>query len=288
LNHQTEPRELPNDSPIFRFEASWLQEEECEKIVEEAWNTAFEEDGMVVNEAVAGVGRKLWKWDKEVLGELKKRIKSARRELEKCRRQPISQEGVSREHVLRYKLGRLEDQHNTYWKQRAHANWLKFGDRNTKYFHAFASERKKLNKIKKLRREDGGVVENEEELGPFITNNYKSLFMSSAGPVNDDLLQHVPISITHDMNEMLCAPCTGEDVKQALDSIGDLKAPGPDGMPAIFYKKFWHVVGPKVQEEVLSVLNGGSMPIGWNVTTIVLIPKVKEPETLTVQTYKSL
>jgi hypothetical protein len=92
LNHQTEPRELPNESPIFHFEASWLQEEECEKIVEEAWNTAFEEDDMVVNEVVAGVGRKLWKWGKEVLGELKKRIKSARRELEKCRMQPISQE----------------------------------------------------------------------------------------------------------------------------------------------------------------------------------------------------
>jgi hypothetical protein len=51
-------------------------------------------------------------------------------------------------------------------------------------------------------------------------------------------------------------------VKLALDSIGDLKAPDPDGMPAVFYKKFWHVVGPKFQEEVLSVLNGGSMPVG--------------------------
>jgi hypothetical protein len=89
-------------------------------------------------------------------------------------------------------------------------------------------------------------VENEEELGSFITNNYKSLFMSSAGPENDELLQHILYSITDDMNEMLCAPCTGEDVKQALDSIGDLKAPSLDGMPAIFYKKFWHVVGPKV------------------------------------------
>jgi hypothetical protein len=69
-------------------------------------------------------------------------------------------------------------------------------------------------------------------------------------------------------------------MKLALDSIGDLKAPGPDGMPAVFYKKFWHVVGPKVHEEVLSVLNGGSMPVGWNVTTIMLIPKLKEPESI--------
>jgi hypothetical protein len=41
---------------------------------------------------------------------------------------------------------------------------------------------RKMNRIKKLRREDGGVVVNGEELGSFITNNYKSLFLSSAGP----------------------------------------------------------------------------------------------------------
>ena len=40
-------------------------------------------------------------------------------------------------------------------------------------------------------------------------------------------------------------------------------------------------MGAKVQEEVLAVLNGGIMPMGWNETTIVLIPKVKNPESLT-------
>jgi hypothetical protein len=40
-------------------------------------------------------------------------------------------------------------------------------------------------------------------------------------------------------------------------------------------------MGAKVQEEVLDVLNGGAMPIGWNETTIVLIPKVKNPERIT-------
>ena len=39
---------------------------------------------------------------------------NARRELERCRRRGISQEKVSREHVLRYTLEILEDQLHVY------------------------------------------------------------------------------------------------------------------------------------------------------------------------------
>uniref|UniRef100_A0A453K866 Reverse transcriptase domain-containing protein n=1 Tax=Aegilops tauschii subsp. strangulata TaxID=200361 RepID=A0A453K866_AEGTS len=40
------------------------------------------------------------------------------------------------------------------------------------------------------------------------------------------------------MNNALLAPYTAEDVHKALFDIGDLKAPGPDGLHAIFYKRF--------------------------------------------------
>jgi hypothetical protein len=36
---------------------------------------------------------------------------------------------------------------------------MKGGDRNTKYFHTVASERKNRNRITKLKKEDGSVVE---------------------------------------------------------------------------------------------------------------------------------
>jgi hypothetical protein len=148
LNEQSVPISDGPREPSFHFEASWLQEDDCIQVVEEAWNSAFDDGSDSMSAALAKIGRKLWLWDKEVLGELKNRIKKAKKELEKCRRAPINQANVSREQLLRYKLGRLEDQLSIYWQQRAHANWLKYGDKNTSYFHAFASERKKVNVIK--------------------------------------------------------------------------------------------------------------------------------------------
>ena len=79
------------------------------------------------------------------------------------------------------------------------------------------------------------------------------------------------------MNEFLTTEFTAEEVKKALDSIGDLKAPGVNGLLAIFYKHYCQLIGDDVVREVLQVLRGGSIPEGWNDTLVVLIPKVQNP-----------
>ena len=106
------------------------------------------------------------------------------------------------------------------------------------------------------------------------------LFMSHVGNQVDEVLNCVDSRVTQNMNEVLLEPFTGEEIWDALESIGDLKAPGADGMPSIFYKKFWALVGERVKQEVLAVLNGGPMPEGWNDTIVVLIPKNNSPQML--------
>ena len=75
-------------------------------------------------------------------------------------------------------------------------------------------------------------------------------------------------------NDILLKEFSDEEIKQGLDSIGNLKAPGHDGMPAIFYKAFWETIGDDVTKEVRNFLEGGPMPESWNDTVVVLIPKV--------------
>ena len=56
------------------------------------------------------------------------------------------------------------------WKQRSRIMWLTEGDRNTRFFHLRASQRRRRNRISKLKKHDGTVTVNEEEMGAMATD----------------------------------------------------------------------------------------------------------------------
>ena len=55
------------------------------------------------------------------------------------------------------------------------------------------------------------------------------------------------------------------------------KAPGPDGMTAFFYQRYWKVIGGDITKVVLHILQGETELASINNTNIVLILKVKSP-----------
>lgn len=52
-----------------------------------------------------------------------------------------------------------------------------------------------------------------------------------------------------------------------------LKAPGPDGFPALFFQKYWNTVGPEVYKIVIDIISNNEDPTRINNTYISLIPK---------------
>jgi hypothetical protein len=104
------------------------------------------------------------------------------------------------------------------------------------------------------------------------------LFTSEDSGNNVGVLDAINARITNSMNETILAPFTSEEVKKALFNIGDPNAPGPYGLHAVFYKRFWHLLCDDLVFEVLDVVNRCKIPDGWNDTTIVMIPKNKNPE----------
>ncbi|KAK6160405.1 hypothetical protein DH2020_003786 [Rehmannia glutinosa] len=69
------------------------------------------------------------------------------------------------------KLDLLLDQLDIKWKQRAKQHWYKEGDRNTQFFHAFASKRKSNNHISQLKDPSGILRDSPSDLERIITNH---------------------------------------------------------------------------------------------------------------------
>ncbi|KAJ8430461.1 hypothetical protein Cgig2_003043 [Carnegiea gigantea] len=71
------------------------------------------------------------------------------------------------------------------WAQRAKANFLMHGDLNSRWFHTRANMRRVTNLISGLRREDGSVAKNEDDIEAEIVDFFSKLF-SSTGSLNLD------------------------------------------------------------------------------------------------------
>jgi hypothetical protein len=122
------------------------------------------------------------------------------------------------------------------------------------------------------------VVTDQEELEVVAKDFYGDLFTAQEVLDSDAVLDHVPVKVTQQMNEELVKPFTADEVEKALFMMGANKALGPDGFTAGFYQHHWNLLGPRVTEAVLHFLHGGDMPTEVNRTTLVLIPKVKNPQ----------
>ena len=83
--------------------------------------------------------------------------------------------------------------------------------------------------------------------------------------------------VTLEMNLDLISEFTREEVELALKQIHPTKAPGPDDMSAIFFQKYWDVVGNDISSMILNVVNSNMSLAEINKTNITLIPKTKCP-----------
>lgn len=83
-----------------------------------------------------------------------------------------------------------------YWEQIARLNWLKFGDRNTAFFHNSASQRQRNNRIHKLQNYVGGEVENWHELQAVARSYFIDLFRARGSGNCDHVLSAIDCCVS--------------------------------------------------------------------------------------------
>lgn len=79
-----------------------------------------------------------------VLGDLEKQKKCIKKELDKCRRGFANTENLSREAILSFRLEKVEEQLDCFWRQRAHVRWLREGDKTRCCFMQFVRREEEI------------------------------------------------------------------------------------------------------------------------------------------------
>lgn len=88
----------------------------------------------------------LGKWGQRQNIELRQNINKVRHLIKVAYDRPLPLD-FSLIHQLERQLDSLLEKEEIYWKQWARENWLKWGDRNTKWFHQKATSRRRLDGI---------------------------------------------------------------------------------------------------------------------------------------------
>lgn len=142
--------------------------------------------------------------------------------------------------IIKCHINNLLRMQREYWKQRYTQHMVQFGDENTKFFHAMATERYRHNVITQIQDGSRRLVTGHGEKSALFYQEFKNRLGTSIDTCLQFDLQALIQPIPN--LEHLCTPFSHEEIDNVILNLPSDKAPGPDGFSNVFHKKAWHII----------------------------------------------
>jgi hypothetical protein len=152
---------------------------------------------------------------------------------------------IMEEEKLWAELEERQEQEEILWRKKSRVQWLKEGEKNTKFFHRSMVHIRYINKITQLEDNQGNPIRDHASITEELTNYYKYLLTE---PIKERMLvickitRHIPSLVTKEQNEALTRPITQEEVDQAVKEMPPGKSPGLDGFTTDFFHYCWSLI----------------------------------------------
>jgi hypothetical protein len=117
-------------------------------------------------------------WSKVSFGSIRKEIQRLERKLKTLRSSGLEESVIQEERMVERQLCELFEREEIMARQRSRVDWLREGDRNTAFFHARATARRRTNKITVLVKDDGTRCTDQEGIKKLAGKFYEDLFTS--------------------------------------------------------------------------------------------------------------
>ncbi|GJY25396.1 hypothetical protein Tco_0400122 [Tanacetum coccineum] len=172
------------------------------------------------------------------LGNLLDRVKNLRCELDEVQRaldlNPTDQVLCEEEAIYVQAFNEAVLDEERFLKQKAKIEWLDVGDSNSAYFHKSLKSRNQRSRIEVILNADNVEISGPNVPNVFVQHYEKFLGTDMAcDELNCDGLFHKQVS--EQSCSIMIRPITDLEIKTAMFSIGDDKAPGPDGYTSAFF-----------------------------------------------------
>jgi hypothetical protein len=122
-----------------------------------------------------------------------------------------------------------------------------------------------------------GLREDQEGMHKIVVDFYKQLFAKEnrEGITLDQGFWEMGEKISQEENDLLSAPFTEEEIKEALFSRYAEGARGPDGLPFLFYQKCWDVLKEDIVK-MFEAFHKGELDLYRLNFMLTLIPKIED------------
>ena len=176
--------------------------------------------------------------------------------------------------LLRSKLSSLKFAEKQFFSQKIKCKYLQDSDRGSKFFHALMGHNHRRNFIPAITRSDGRLNSSLKKVGDDFVAYYHQLLgtSKSTAPLDSAVIRSGPClpSSSHDF---LISPVSCDDIRQAVFSIENEKAPGPDGYSSFFFKQAWSIVGGEFCAAIQDFFHSGKLLKQVSHSIIALVPK---------------
>ncbi|GLT63476.1 hypothetical protein SLA2020_360390 [Shorea laevis] len=265
----------------FRLEKFWLEHESFKDLVASSWTSS----DLTIAECSVAFQNIVKLWSKTTFDNLHKKKKELIARLGGIQRYLQTKDSSFLSELEKSLTKEYQDilkYEEDMWFMKSRVQWIQNGDRNSRFFHVSALKRRTCNRILGLKDGSGSWTSDSSIIESIVSSHFKGLYTTSlahsfhdtfsdvhSGPIVDPASWH-----------MLNLPPTELEIKQAVFSMKPFKAPGPDGLHAAFFQKFWSVLKDKLCTEIRNIFNSGVMPDSWSASLIALIPKINKPESI--------
>jgi len=122
----------------------------------------------------------------------------------------------SQENLIKEELNDLLEQEDLKWRQRAKEDWLKSGDRNSRYFHACTNQKHRRSRVSTIRDKEGRLCSTKEEIKGAFVDYFNELFKGGESLNVDNFIAGLDNRVSTTMNAKLLVEFTVDEISLAL------------------------------------------------------------------------